>query len=78
MPAEHWLDARNLEPPEPLFQALDRLETMQPGDTLRLLIHREPMMLYPQLQEMKIPWNVVEHGHPDWVILIGPVPDRKR
>lgn len=76
MTQEFILDARDLPPPEPLFQALDRLTAMAPGDSLRLLIHREPMMLYPQLDEMKIPWEVVEHGHPDWVIIIGPIPAR--
>lgn len=77
MPREVTLDARQLPPPEPLLQALDMLGEMAAGDTLRLLIHREPMMLYPQLQEMKIPWQVLEYGHPDWVILIGPVPESR-
>ncbi|MDX1442893.1 MAG: DUF2249 domain-containing protein [Gammaproteobacteria bacterium] len=77
MQKEITLDARDLPPPEPLFQALDRLNAMAPGEYLRLLIHREPMMLYPQLDEMKIPWKVLEHGHPDWVILIGPLPERR-
>lgn len=74
MRREITLDARQMEPPEPLFQALDRLEEMEAGDTLRLLIHREPIMLFPQLQERRIPWTTLEHGHPDWVILIGPMP----
>ena len=76
MPREELFDARQLEPPEPLFQTLEKLEQMEPGEFLRLLIHREPMMLYPQLQEMKIPWEVIDFGHPHWTILIGPIPER--
>lgn len=77
MPREITLDARDLPPPEPLFQTLDRLSEMQAGELLRLIIHREPVMLFPQLDEMKVPWEVLEHGHPDWVILIGPVPPHR-
>ena len=76
MTREITLDARKMDAPEPLFATLDCLDAMQSGESLRLLIHREPVMLYPQLQEMKIPWQVVAHGHPDWIILIGPVPQR--
>lgn len=77
MSREIMLDARRMEPPEPLFQALDTLAAMQPGEFLRLMIHREPVMLFPQLHEMKLSWEVLEHGHPDWVILIGPIPDNR-
>lgn len=45
------VDARWLEPPEPLELTLDAIETLQPGDRLQLLIHRDPKMLYPILQE---------------------------
>lgn len=48
---ERIVDARWLEPPEPLELALAALDTLEPGQRLRLLIHRTPHMLFPILQE---------------------------
>lgn len=48
---ERVLDARGLMPPEPLELTLEAIDTLQPGERLRLLIHRTPHMLYPILQE---------------------------
>lgn len=40
------LDARHLLPPEPMEQVLQILPSLTPGETLRMLIHREPVPLY--------------------------------
>lgn len=48
---ERILDARGLEPPEPLALTLEALGTLPKGACLRLLIHRVPHMLYPVLEE---------------------------
>jgi uncharacterized protein (DUF2249 family) len=40
------LDVRGLPAPEPLERCLDALDTLQPGQRLRLLIDREPHPLY--------------------------------
>jgi uncharacterized protein (DUF2249 family) len=40
------LDLRGLAPPEPLERVLDALDTLGPGDRLRMLIEREPLPLY--------------------------------
>jgi uncharacterized protein (DUF2249 family) len=40
------LDVCWLEPPEPMERILDALSRMQPGQRLRVLIHREPIPLY--------------------------------
>lgn len=45
-PTVHHLDVRGLEPPEPLEQVLDALETLPAGDRLCMLIEREPRPLY--------------------------------
>lgn len=45
------VDARWLEPPEPMELALEALDHLAPGQRLRLLIHRTPYLLYPILQE---------------------------
>jgi TusA-related sulfurtransferase len=49
MGMEHLLDVRNLELPEPLLRALGELESLSPGDYLRMLSHRDPVLLYPML-----------------------------
>jgi TusA-related sulfurtransferase len=49
--SERILDARGLEPPEPMELTLDAVDTLAPGERLRLLIHRAPYMLYPILNE---------------------------
>ncbi|MGD8617614.1 MAG: DUF2249 domain-containing protein [Gammaproteobacteria bacterium] len=49
MGVEHLLDVRNMELPEPLLRALGELESLSPGDYLRMLSHRDPVLLYPIL-----------------------------
>lgn len=44
------LDVRFLDPPEPFERTVEALDRLQPGDTLRLLIHREPHPLYQMLR----------------------------
>jgi uncharacterized protein (DUF2249 family) len=43
------LDARGLEPPQPLVTILETIATLQPGATLRAQTDRRPMHLYSQL-----------------------------
>ncbi len=40
------VDARWLEPPEPMEQVLAALDELHPGQGIRFLIHREPLPLY--------------------------------
>jgi TusA-related sulfurtransferase len=40
------LDARDMEPPEPMDRTLEALEELLPGQRLRLLLPREPYPLY--------------------------------
>lgn len=48
---ERIVDARWLEPPEPMELTLDALNVLEPGERLRLLIHRMPHMLFPLLKD---------------------------
>jgi len=41
---------RDLELPEPLLRALAELESLRPGDYLRMLSRRDPLLLYPLLE----------------------------
>ncbi len=45
------LDARGLEPPQPMVQILERLATVPPGGELRARTDRRPMHLYPMLEQ---------------------------
>jgi uncharacterized protein (DUF2249 family) len=45
------LDVRGLEPPEPMVQILERLDTLALGQRFVVLHERRPMLLYPQLDE---------------------------
>ena len=49
--ARRELDVRGLEPPEPLQRALEALASLQPGEQLCMLHHREPFPLYKMLRE---------------------------
>lgn len=45
------MDVRGLEPPEPLERVLDAIVTLQPGERIRMIHHREPCLLYPLLAQ---------------------------
>ena len=45
------LDARGLEPPQPMIKILEALATLPPGAELRARTDRRPMHLYAQLEE---------------------------
>jgi hypothetical protein len=48
---EHIIDARWLEPPEPMELTLAALDKLAPDERLCLLIHRTPHLLFPILLE---------------------------
>jgi uncharacterized protein (DUF2249 family) len=45
------IDARQMEPPEPFERVMEALGTLAPGDSIRMLIYREPTPLYRVLRE---------------------------
>jgi TusA-related sulfurtransferase len=54
---DNVLDVSGLEPPEPRDRIVAALEQLGPGDYLRVLHHREPLMFYPWLQEHGYAWH---------------------
>ncbi len=48
---EILVDARGLEPPQPLQRILEALAGLPEGGTLRARTDRRPMLLYPKLEE---------------------------
>ena len=68
---DHILDARSLEPPEPMERTLDALATLPPGDRLELRLGRQPYPLFDLLRRMGYRWEV-SGGDGDYRILIRP------
>jgi TusA-related sulfurtransferase len=66
------VDARGLEPPEPLERVLQALELLRPGQGIRLLLHREPFPLYPLLAERGYRHDTTMETDGSYVILIRP------
>lgn len=47
--ADHVIDARDWEPPEPFVATMDTLAVMAPNERLLLILSREPHPLYRAL-----------------------------
>ena len=68
----HELDVRDLEPPEPLQQALAALAVLKPGEQLRMLHHREPFPLYAILRERGFTYRTRQLADDNYEVLIWP------
>lgn len=68
--SEIELDVRYLDPPEPFERTIEALDRLQPGDTLRLLIHREPHPLYQLLRQSGYAYTAEQQPDYTWVIRI--------
>ena len=64
------LDVRDLEPPEPLQQALAALAALKPGEQLRMLHHREPFPLYATLRERGFALRTTQLAEDNYEVLI--------
>jgi tRNA 2-thiouridine synthesizing protein A len=62
MGTERILDVRGLEQPEPLLRALAALDTLGNGEYLRLLSDRDPVLLYPLLDQQGFACKSVDHA----------------
>ncbi len=72
-PADEILvDARWLEPPQPMEQVLHTLTLLQPGQHVRLLLHREPFPLYSILDNRGYRHDTAPQADGSYVILIRP------
>jgi TusA-related sulfurtransferase len=71
---EILVDARGLEPPEPMEKVMQALALLRPGQSIRLLLHREPFPLYPLLAERGYRHDTTMAADGSYVILIRPAP----
>ena len=70
---EIMVDARGLEPPEPMERVMQTLALLRPGQSIRLLLHREPFPLYPLLAERGYRHATRMEADGSYVILIRPI-----
>ena len=54
---DNLLDVSGLEPPEPRDRIVAALGQLAPGEYLRVLHRREPLLFYPWLQEHGYAWR---------------------
>jgi uncharacterized protein (DUF2249 family) len=73
-PEEILIDARWLEPPEPMEKVLHTLALLHSGQTIRLLLHREPFPLYLILREKGYAHETMPQPDGSYVILIRQPP----
>jgi uncharacterized protein (DUF2249 family) len=67
---EIHIDARDLEPPEPLEKVLQALALLRPGQSIHLLLPREPFPLYPILAARGYGYATHMNTDGSYVILI--------
>ena len=63
--ADKFVDGRNLEPPEPFVQTMEALDQLAPGETLLLLVRREPFPLYRALELNGYSWQTAHAASGD-------------
>ncbi len=73
MNTEVLVDGRWLEPPEPMERVLMALDVLRPGQTLRFLIHREPVPLFPVLQDKGYSFTIRPIEDDCFEVLIRPL-----
>ena len=67
---ELTVDARGLEPPEPLIRILDALETLPAGSRLRAITDREPCHLFGEAEQRGFRHACNEQPDGSWVTLL--------
>lgn len=69
------VDARHLEPPEPMDRALAAAGLLRDGQHVRMLLHREPFPLYSILDTMGLSYRTQLTPEGDFVILFARDPE---
>lgn len=65
--AEAEVDARGLEPPQPMMQILAAVEQLKAGATLRARTDRKPLHLYPELEARGVRYQSEAQSDGSWV-----------
>ena len=67
------IDARGLEPPEPLIRILDALESLPAGVRLRAITDRNPCHLFGEAEQRGFRHDTAEQPDGSWVTLLDRV-----
>ena len=78
MKADKVIDGRGLEPPEPFLLTMEALDAIQPGQTVLLLLSREPFPLYRALELNGYAWQTERKDDGTVEILIWHKPAKWR
>lgn len=62
-----WVDARGLEPPEPMMRILAAVETLKPGGTLRTRTDRRPIHLHAELDARGVRYVSEQTTDETWI-----------
>jgi uncharacterized protein (DUF2249 family) len=65
------VDARGLEPPEPLLRILNALETLPPGKRLRAITDREPCHLFGAAEQRGFRHECTEQPDASWSTILA-------
>jgi uncharacterized protein (DUF2249 family) len=65
------IDARGLEPPEPLIRILDALESLSAGAMLRAITDREPCHLFGEAEQRGFQHESHEQPDGSWVTVLA-------
>jgi len=68
--AEYSLNNRGLTPPQPMIRTLEKLDEMQKGDRLTINNDRQPMFLYPELDERGYSYETTQLPDGSYQIII--------
>ena len=68
--ATNSLDNRGLAPPEPMVRILEAVQSLQGGDQLDVLMDREPLLLYSELERRGLSWEFSDRDGGDFLLVI--------
>jgi uncharacterized protein (DUF2249 family) len=61
------VDARGLEPPQPMMAILSAVEELKAGEVLRARTDRKPLHLYPELETRGVRYQSEQQSDGSWV-----------
>jgi TusA-related sulfurtransferase len=68
--ADVVIDARGLEPPEPMLRTMEALDHLEPNHRLLVLLPREPFPLYRALELNGFSWQTEHQADGTVTVLI--------
>ena len=68
--ADIVIDARGLEPPEPMLRTMEALDHLEPAGKLLVLLPREPFPLYRALEINGFSWQTEHQSDGTVTVLI--------